>query len=95
MKPLLKTEALEIRTATAQLVQPLSIALYPGRVLTIIGETGSVRACSHRVSSVICRRVYTPVGGSSLALASVKKGAPAGAGRYGAVTSRCCRRSLG
>ena len=41
MKPLLKTEALEIRTATAQLVQPLSIALYPGRVLTIIGETGS------------------------------------------------------
>ncbi|UPQ83854.1 ATP-binding cassette domain-containing protein [Pseudomonas knackmussii] len=41
MKLLLKTEALEIRTATAQLVQPLSIALYPGRVLTIIGETGS------------------------------------------------------
>ncbi|WP_181296954.1 ABC transporter ATP-binding protein [Pseudomonas sp. Q2-TVG4-2] len=41
MKSLLKTEALEIRTATAQLVQPLSIELYPGQVLTIIGETGS------------------------------------------------------
>ena len=41
MKPLLKTENLEIRSATAQLVQPLSIELLPGKVLTIIGETGS------------------------------------------------------
>lgn len=41
MKPLLSTRALEIRTATAQLVEPLSIDLWPGKVLTIIGETGS------------------------------------------------------
>jgi peptide/nickel transport system ATP-binding protein len=41
MTPLLKTEALEIRTADKQLVEPLSIELMPGRVLTIIGETGS------------------------------------------------------
>lgn len=41
MKPLLKTHALEIRTADAQLVQPLSIELRPGQVLSIIGETGS------------------------------------------------------
>ncbi|WP_434771718.1 ABC transporter ATP-binding protein [Pseudomonas entomophila] len=41
MKPLLKTHALEIRTADMQLVQPLSIALFPGEVLSIIGETGS------------------------------------------------------
>ena len=41
MKPLLSTRALEIRTATAQLVEPLSIDLWPGQVLTIIGETGS------------------------------------------------------
>lgn len=41
MKPLLKTHALEIRTADARLVEPLSIELYPGQVLTIIGETGS------------------------------------------------------
>ncbi|PZW65352.1 peptide/nickel transport system ATP-binding protein [Pseudomonas sp. URMO17WK12:I1] len=41
MKPLLSTRALAIRTATAQLVEPLSIDLWPGKVLTIIGETGS------------------------------------------------------
>lgn len=41
MKPLLKTQALEIRTAHSQLVEPLSIELLPGQVLTIIGETGS------------------------------------------------------
>lgn len=41
MKPLLKTRALEIRTDHAQLVEPLSIELLPGQVLTIIGETGS------------------------------------------------------
>ncbi|MGE8047119.1 ABC transporter ATP-binding protein [Pseudomonas monteilii] len=41
MKTLLKTHALEIRTATTQLVAPLSIELRPGQVLSIIGETGS------------------------------------------------------
>lgn len=41
MKALLKTQALEIRTDRAQLVEPLSIELLPGQVLTIIGETGS------------------------------------------------------
>ena len=41
MKTLLKTQALEIRTDHAQLVEPLSIELLPGQVLTIIGETGS------------------------------------------------------
>lgn len=41
MRPLLRTKALEIRTAGAQLVEPLSISLFPGQVLTIIGETGS------------------------------------------------------
>lgn len=41
MKALLKTQALEIRTDHAQLVEPLSIELLPGQVLTIIGETGS------------------------------------------------------
>jgi len=41
VKPLLKTNALEIRTASATLVEPLSIELWPGEVLTIIGETGS------------------------------------------------------
>ncbi|WP_438281145.1 ABC transporter ATP-binding protein [Pseudomonas alabamensis] len=41
MKPLLNTHALEIRTAYAQLVEPLSIELFPGEVLSIIGETGS------------------------------------------------------
>jgi peptide/nickel transport system ATP-binding protein len=41
MTVLLKTEALEIRTADCQLVEPLSIELHPGRALTIIGETGS------------------------------------------------------
>ncbi|MFK3909410.1 ABC transporter ATP-binding protein [Pseudomonas monteilii] len=41
MKPLLNTHALEIRTAHAQLVEPLSIELFPGEVLSIIGETGS------------------------------------------------------
>ncbi|RMO68495.1 ABC transporter related protein [Pseudomonas syringae pv. primulae] len=41
MKPLLKTRALEIRTAHEQLVEPLSIELRAGQVLTIIGETGS------------------------------------------------------
>ena len=41
MKPLLSTRALAIRTTTAQLVEPLSIDLWPGKVLTIIGETGS------------------------------------------------------
>jgi peptide/nickel transport system ATP-binding protein len=41
MTPLLKTDALEIRTAERQLVEPLSIELHPGQVLTIIGETGS------------------------------------------------------
>jgi peptide/nickel transport system ATP-binding protein len=37
----LTTTALEIRTAEAQLVAPLSISLAPGQVLSIIGETGS------------------------------------------------------
>ncbi|WP_260856007.1 ABC transporter ATP-binding protein [Pseudomonas oryzihabitans] len=37
----LTTTALEIRTAQAQLVEPLSIRLAPGQVLSIIGETGS------------------------------------------------------
>ncbi len=41
MKPLLNVQALEIRSATAQLVAPISLALWPGQVLTIIGETGS------------------------------------------------------
>jgi len=41
VKPLLNTHALEIRTAHAQLVEPLSIELFPGEVLSIIGETGS------------------------------------------------------
>ncbi|WP_462384145.1 ABC transporter ATP-binding protein [Pseudomonas sp. Marseille-QA0892] len=41
MKPLLKTHAVEVRTADTQLVEPLSIELWPGRVLTVIGETGS------------------------------------------------------
>jgi peptide/nickel transport system ATP-binding protein len=41
MIPLLKTHALEIRSAHAQMVEPLSIELLPGQVLTIIGETGS------------------------------------------------------
>lgn len=41
MKPLLKTHALEVRTADTQLVEPLSIELWPGKVLTVIGETGS------------------------------------------------------
>lgn len=41
MKPLLKTESLEILTLEARLVDPLSIELFPGEVLTIIGETGS------------------------------------------------------
>lgn len=41
MTPLLKTVGLEIRTADRQLVEPLSIELLPGKVLTIIGETGS------------------------------------------------------
>ncbi|SHM96670.1 ABC transporter ATP-binding protein [Phytopseudomonas punonensis] len=41
MKPLLSTRSLAIRTATAQLVEPLSVDLWPGKVLTIIGETGS------------------------------------------------------
>jgi peptide/nickel transport system ATP-binding protein len=41
MRPLLKTHALEIRTADTQLVEPLCIELFPGSVLTIIGETGS------------------------------------------------------
>ena len=41
MTPLLKTHALEIRSDNAQLVEPLSIELHAGQVLTIIGETGS------------------------------------------------------
>lgn len=41
MKALLKTQALEIRSSCAQLVEPLSVELFPGQVLTIIGETGS------------------------------------------------------
>ena len=41
MKPLLKTEDLEIRTVDTRLVDPLSIELFPGQVLSIIGETGS------------------------------------------------------
>jgi len=41
MTALLTTTALEIRTAEAQLVEPLSIRLAPGQVLSIIGETGS------------------------------------------------------
>jgi len=41
MKPLLKTHGLEIRSELAQLVEPLSIELLPGQVLSIIGETGS------------------------------------------------------
>ncbi|OYT81074.1 MAG: ABC transporter ATP-binding protein [Pseudomonas sp. PGPPP4] len=41
MTALLTTTALEIRTADTQLVEPLSIRLAPGQVLSIIGETGS------------------------------------------------------
>ncbi|WP_288464517.1 ATP-binding cassette domain-containing protein [uncultured Pseudomonas sp.] len=41
MTVLLTTRALEIRTADTQLVEPLSIRLAPGQVLSIIGETGS------------------------------------------------------
>lgn len=41
MKPLLKTDGLEIRHGEIQVVEPLSIELYPGQVLAIIGETGS------------------------------------------------------
>jgi peptide/nickel transport system ATP-binding protein len=41
VKPLLKTHALEIRTQDAQLVEPLSLEVRAGEVLTIIGETGS------------------------------------------------------
>ncbi|WP_232104489.1 ABC transporter ATP-binding protein [Pseudomonas oryzihabitans] len=37
----LTTTSLEIRTADTQLVEPLSIRLAPGQVLSIIGETGS------------------------------------------------------
>ncbi len=41
MTTLLSTVALEIRTSDRQLVEPLSISLAPGQVLSIIGETGS------------------------------------------------------
>jgi peptide/nickel transport system ATP-binding protein len=41
MKPLLKTHGLQIRAHDAQLVEPLSLEVRPGEVLTIIGETGS------------------------------------------------------
>lgn len=41
MRPLLKTESLEIRSADARLVDPLDIELFAGQVLSIIGETGS------------------------------------------------------
>ncbi|WP_295467134.1 ATP-binding cassette domain-containing protein [uncultured Pseudomonas sp.] len=41
MTTLLSTVALEIRTSERQLVEPLSISLAPGQVLSIIGETGS------------------------------------------------------
>lgn len=41
MNPIIKTEALAIRSDSAELVEPLSIELLPGQVLTIIGETGS------------------------------------------------------
>ena len=37
----LMTTALEIRSEQGQLVEPLSISLAPGQVLSIIGETGS------------------------------------------------------
>jgi len=41
MTLLLSTTALEIRSGQTRLVEPLSIALAPGQVLSIIGETGS------------------------------------------------------
>ncbi len=41
MTTLLSTVALEICTSDRQLVEPLSISLAPGQVLSIIGETGS------------------------------------------------------
>ena len=41
MTALLTTTALEIRNTDTQLVEPLSIRLAPGQVLSIIGETGS------------------------------------------------------
>ncbi|MEH3023973.1 MAG: ATP-binding cassette domain-containing protein [Pseudomonas oryzihabitans] len=41
MTSLLRTSALEIRSGGTRLVEPLSIDLAPGQVLSIIGETGS------------------------------------------------------
>ncbi|MDT3722211.1 ATP-binding cassette domain-containing protein [Pseudomonas oryzihabitans] len=41
MTTLLTTTALEIRAGDTPLVEPLSISLAPGQVLSIIGETGS------------------------------------------------------